>query len=195
MFLVGGCKPADLSHWFMREAVSAWRARRKSSSRARLPWGCFPATSLDFFASSANRSSKLASCLTRFRCFPVDATPHHYSCPEYILGPAFAFVCPAPDGLNGASRPCRPRFRIHRACAAPRHVPEHCREGRAPPQHHSRSREGPPTAGQDAPRRPSLNPDIGGTAPSPRSYLADLALAGAAGPGTSRIRSPRRFLP
>ena len=51
----------------MREAVSACRARRKSSSRAILPGGCSSAAALNLCASTASRSSKVVLCLIRRR--------------------------------------------------------------------------------------------------------------------------------
>jgi hypothetical protein len=55
----GGRRPGERSHWFMREAVSACLARRRSNSRDMLPGGSFWAASVNFCASSANRSSNV----------------------------------------------------------------------------------------------------------------------------------------
>jgi len=62
------CTAREDSRWFMKDAVSACRTRLKRSSRAMLPGASFSAASLNFRASSAKRSSKVAVCLTRLRC-------------------------------------------------------------------------------------------------------------------------------
>src|SRR5664279_2901034 len=58
----GDCNPGDVSHWFMREAVSACRALRTNWSRS-IPGGRDLACSLRRNASCASRSSKEAVCL------------------------------------------------------------------------------------------------------------------------------------
>jgi hypothetical protein len=63
----GGCKPGDRSQSLIWDAVSAWRARRNSNSRAVLPAGWSSAAFLKRSASSANRSSKESLCLMRRR--------------------------------------------------------------------------------------------------------------------------------
>jgi hypothetical protein len=63
----GDCKLREDSRWFMKDAVSACRTRLKRSSRAMLPGASLSAASLNFRASSAKRSSKVAVCLTRLR--------------------------------------------------------------------------------------------------------------------------------
>lgn len=64
----GGCNPGDLSQSLRCEAVSACRARRKSSSRAVVPWGSCSAASRKRLASSANRCSKVSIHLGNRRC-------------------------------------------------------------------------------------------------------------------------------
>src|SRR4051812_43711990 len=59
---LGDASSGEESHSFMCEAVSAWRARRNSNSRAVLPGGCSSAAFLNRAASSARRSSKEVWC-------------------------------------------------------------------------------------------------------------------------------------
>lgn len=59
----GRCNPGDLNQSLMCEAVSACRARRKSSSRAIVPSGACSAASRKRLASSANRCSNVPTNL------------------------------------------------------------------------------------------------------------------------------------
>jgi hypothetical protein len=63
----GGCNPGELSHSFMRQAVSACLPLRINSLRSA-PGGSVLACSLRRFASCASRSPKEAVCFTRRRC-------------------------------------------------------------------------------------------------------------------------------
>jgi hypothetical protein len=63
----GPCKPGDVSHSFICEAVSACRARRINRSRSP-PIGSELALSRRRFASVTRRSSRDRVCLMRRRC-------------------------------------------------------------------------------------------------------------------------------
>jgi len=64
---LGDCNPLDDSHWLMWEAVSAWRARRKSLSRS-MPGGVPRASLRRRPASSSNRCSRVVVCWIWRRC-------------------------------------------------------------------------------------------------------------------------------
>ena len=66
----GGCNPGDASHSFMRDAVSAWRARFRRSSRAK-PGGASAAAFRKRTASSADISSNVRAYLVRFCCWGI----------------------------------------------------------------------------------------------------------------------------
>jgi hypothetical protein len=65
-----GCNPGDVSHSFIREAISVCLALRISSSRS-IPGGNVSACSLRRFASSASRFSKENVCLIRRRSMAI----------------------------------------------------------------------------------------------------------------------------
>jgi len=77
---LGGCSSEDRSHSLMCKPVSAWRALRRTSSRAA-PGGSLLASSLRRFASWERRSSRDWLCLKRRRCMAISLalavpTPH-----------------------------------------------------------------------------------------------------------------------
>jgi hypothetical protein len=76
----GEASPGELTHSLMCEAVSACRARRKSSSRAVLPGRSFSAASLNRLASSASRCSKVS--LFKMRLLPMALLPQ-LTTPEF----------------------------------------------------------------------------------------------------------------
>lgn len=88
---LGGAKPGEHSQSFMREAVSACRARRSIRSRVLLYSGILSASSLNRRASSASRSSKVSVCLTRRR-IAISRTNH-----PMALFARVNRVCPTTD--------------------------------------------------------------------------------------------------
>jgi transposase len=88
---LGGAKPGEHRQSYMRESVSACRARRRIRSRVLLYSGILSASSLNRRASSASRSSKVSVCLTRRR-IAISRTNH-----PMALFARVNRVCPTTD--------------------------------------------------------------------------------------------------
>jgi hypothetical protein len=82
---LGLCNPGDRSQSLIWDAVSAWRARRRSKSRVVLPTGCSSAACRNPTASAANRSSNVVTCLIRRRTLAMAISLYQKPHPVFVL--------------------------------------------------------------------------------------------------------------